>query len=107
MNKGFFLLELLMSLAAWFLMCLFLFPLLNDLNKQSLNLEVKKQLRQLLFEELEVKEIDNQNAKNYSVIRNHIEYKIIWQDEPLSGKREVCVEVEDPVSPAKVCAIPE
>lgn len=91
-NKGFFLLELLLSLSAMFLICLVFVPLVTDLKKQSVNLETEKKMRQLMYEELEAKLIDNRTFANYTLAQNGIGYQITWEDS--FGQKEVCVKVE-------------
>lgn len=105
-NNGFFLLELLLSLTAWFLLCLILIPLLTDLSRQSKQLEVEKKAHQLLYEELEEKLNSAPIFTNYSIIYRGIEYKISWNDVP-SPQKELCVYVDNPIAVTKICAIPE
>jgi competence protein ComGE len=93
-NKGFFLLELLLSLSAWFMLCLFILPLLIELNNQSLQLEVNKKAEQLLYEELQAKLNDGRSYTSYTTFYHGIEYKIIWRDLASIGQKEVCVKVE-------------
>jgi competence protein ComGC len=108
-NKGFFLLELLLSLSAWFMLCLFFIPLLIDLKIQSQQLEVHKKAEQLLYEELQASIVDGQKYLNYSVSHQGIEYRIEWRDLSLSGQKEVCVKVEKHsfISKTEMCATPE
>jgi competence protein ComGE len=108
-NKGFFLLELLLSLSAWFLIGLYLLPLLIDMTNQYKQLEVNKFARQLLYEELQAKLIDGQSYASYSVFLNGIEYKINWRDSSVPGQKEVCVKVEkNSFHPnTEICGVPE
>jgi len=95
-TKGFFLLDLLLSLSAMLTLCLFLVPLLTDLREQSRQLELESKARQLMYEELQAGIISIQPNSNYSTIsiQNGIEYKINWKDSESTGQKEVCVRVE-------------
>lgn len=108
-NNGFFLLELLLSLSIWFMICLFFIPLLIDLKSQSLQLDVDKKANQLLFEELQANLIDNGIFTSYSVTHNGLEFKIIWRDTPDISQKEVCVKVEKNAiyAETEICIIPE
>ncbi|OIK11764.1 hypothetical protein BIV60_17760 [Bacillus sp. MUM 116] len=107
--NGFFLLELLLSLSAWFMMCLFFIPIIVDLNSQSKKLEIDKMAKQLLFQELEAKIIEGKLENNYSVVQAGIKYKISWRDSAISGVKEVCVNVEENafVSKTEICGMQE
>ncbi|WP_396954561.1 competence type IV pilus minor pilin ComGE [Neobacillus sp.] len=93
-NKGFFLLELLLSLSALIMLSLFLLPLLMELRGQSIKLEIENRTRQIMYEELQAKLIENQTFVNYTLRQNRVEYKIIWKDSRAAGQMEVCVKVE-------------
>jgi competence protein ComGE len=93
-NRGFFLLELLLSLSAWFLMCLFLLPILIDLNSQTVQAEINKKAQQLVFEELQANLQGNQSSSSYSIFESGVEYQVSWRDSVLNGNKEVCVKVE-------------
>jgi competence protein ComGE len=92
-NKGYFLLDLLLSLSALFLVTLYLTPMLMDLREQSGRLEIEKTARQLMFQELQAKLIHSNNPANYAITKNGIEYQIYWRE--FSGMMEVCVKVEE------------
>lgn len=108
-NKGFFLLELLLSISAWLMMCLFFIPILLDLTNQSRKEEVEKKALQLLYEELEAKLGTDQAYTNYSFFSNSIEYKIRWKDSQVSNQKEVCVAVENNtfLSEMEICRLQE
>lgn len=93
-SEGFFLLELLLSLSAWLMLCLYFIPLLIDLSNQSWQLEIENKARQLMFEELQGKLLDGATFTNYSVVNNGILYEINWADSSLDIQKEVCVRVE-------------
>lgn len=76
------------------MLSLYLLPLLMELRDQSRQLEIENTARKLLYEELQAKLIENQTFKNYSIIRNKVEYQIIWNDLVSTGQKEVCVKVE-------------
>lgn len=108
-NKGFFLLELLLSISAWLMMCLFFIPILIDLTNQSRKEEVEKKAQQLLYEELEAKLGSDQTYTNYSVFSNSIEYKINWKDSQAPNQKEVCVAVDNNtfLSEMEICGLQE
>lgn len=93
-TRGFFLLELLLSLSAWLMLSLFFLPLLIDLREQSLQLELESKARQLMYEELQSKLINNKTFSNYTSILNGVEYQIIWKDTGAGNQKEVCVRIE-------------
>jgi competence protein ComGE len=93
-NKGFFLLELLLSLSAWFLMCLFLLPVLIDLGSQTVQTEISKKAQQLVFEELQAKLQGTPSPSSYAIVESGVEYQVSWRDSVLNSNREVCVKVE-------------
>ncbi|MCM3566625.1 hypothetical protein [Neobacillus mesonae] len=90
-NNGYFLLELLLSLSAMFLICLYFIPLLIDLRQQTIGLEKEKAARQLMFEELQGKLNDTVDYRNQSFSQNGIVYEIYWKDLEGSSLKEVCV----------------
>jgi competence protein ComGE len=93
-NNGFILAELILSLSALFMICLFLAPILFDLSQQSKQLQVEKYATQLLFEELQSLIINNQPSQNHSTVQNGIEYQIFWNSTDIPEQRKVCVKVE-------------
>jgi competence protein ComGE len=106
-NKGYFLLDLLLSLSALFMIFLYLMPLLTHLWEQSGKLEMEKTARQLMFEELQAKLATNSNLVNYATLKNGVQYQIYWRES--SGLLEVCVNVEKtPLhSKTEVCGLLE
>jgi competence protein ComGE len=108
-NEGFFLLELLLSLSALLMLCLFFMPLLMDVSNQSHRLASEKKAKQLVFEELQANLLEDRTSHNYSKFLNGTEYKIYWNQSPVNGQKEVCVEVgEQTFHPRiEICAIPE
>ncbi|MDR7237179.1 hypothetical protein [Neobacillus drentensis] len=93
-TKGFFLLELLLSLSAWLMLSLFCLPLLIELRDQSRQLELESKARQLMFEELQTQLINNKSFSNYTSILNGVEYQIIWKNSGTVDQKEVCVRIE-------------
>jgi competence protein ComGE len=92
-TKGYFLLELLLSLSTLFMLCLYLLPLIIELREHSRQLEVESKARQIMFEELQAKLISKGTFTDYSFIQNGVEYKIIWKDIG-ADQKEVCVRIE-------------
>jgi hypothetical protein len=93
-TKGFFLLELLLSLSAWFMLSLFCLPLLIDLRNQFRQLELQSRARQLMYEELQTHLTSNKPFSNYTTILNGVEYQIIWKKTGAVDQKEVCVRIE-------------
>jgi competence protein ComGE len=93
-NKGYFLLELLLSLSTMLMLSLFLLPLFMELRDQSKKVEIEKTAQRLMYEELKAKIIGKGTMSDSSIILNTIEYKIIWSNTDVSSQKEVCVKVE-------------
>jgi competence protein ComGE len=108
-NDGFFLLELLLSLSALFMLSLFFVPLLMDLANQSQQLMRSKMAKQFLYEELQANLIADQTNASYSIFHNGTEYKIYWIQSTVHGQKEACVKVDEKtVLPStEICAVPE
>lgn len=106
-SRGYFLLELLLSLSAWLMLSSFLLPLLLEVRNQSFQVEVENQARKMMYEELQARMMDHQNFTNYNVVQDGIEYQIIWGDTFESERREVCVKIENNtlVHETKICGI--
>ena len=96
-NKGFFLIELLLSLSALIMIFLTFIPLLIDLKNQAWKLEIEQQSYQFLYEELQASIINGQTSPTHSISRNGIEYQISWRDTAVFGLKEVCIKVENPL----------
>jgi competence protein ComGE len=93
-SNGFFLLELLLSLSALLIICLFLLPLLIQLRDESQELELETNARKLMYEELQANLISNRQTPNFTSIQNGVEYQINWKDNESAGQKEVCVRIE-------------
>lgn len=108
-NKGFFLLDLLLSLSALLMICLFFIPLLMDIRRQSTQLEADTKARQLVYEELQASLYSTQAAVNYTVIQNGVLYHIFWRDSEYPGKKEVCIKIEKNtfLSATEICGVQE
>ncbi|NYE05018.1 hypothetical protein F4694_001767 [Bacillus niacini] len=108
-NDGFFLLELLLSLSAWFMMSMFFMPLLMELSHQSQQLVRDKKAVQFLFEELHSNLTEDRTNSNYSIYDNGTEYKIYWIQSSDIGQKEVCVKVDKTafLPETEICKVPE
>jgi competence protein ComGE len=108
-NDGFFLLELLLSLSAWFMMSMFFMPLLMELSHQSQQLVRDKKAVQFLFEELQANLTEDRTNSNYSIYHNGTEYKIYWIQSSDIGQKEVCVKVDKTafLPKTEICKVPE
>jgi competence protein ComGE len=108
-NDGFFLLELLVSLSAWFMLGMFFMPLLMELTIQSQQLVRDKKAVQFLFEELQANLTEDRTNSNYSIHHNGTEYKIYWRQLSGNGQKEACVKIEGNtfLPRTDICRIPE
>lgn len=79
-----------------------------NIKNQALDLELEKQSYQLVYEELQALTKTGQASSNHSIKRNGIVYQINWKDHAVSGQKEVCVKVENPLHVEKEeCAFSE
>ncbi len=101
-NKGYFLLELLLSLSAMFMVCLFFIPLLMDLRDQSMTLEIEKKARQIMYEELQAKLNGSQTFTNRALVQNGVEYRIDWRNTDETGQKEVRVSADGKTGHSKI-----
>ncbi|GHH96984.1 hypothetical protein [Neobacillus kokaensis] len=101
-NEGFFLLELLLSLSAMFMLCIYFIPLLMDLRAQSSALELEKTARQIMYEEMQAKLNDSKGFGDKNFIQNNILYQIQWSDSEEGGLKEVCVSVTKNTSHSQI-----
>lgn len=108
-NDGFFLLELLLSLSAWFMLGMFFMPILIELSNQSQQLVRDKKAVLFLFEELQANLTEDRTNSNYSIFHNGTEYKIYWKQSSVIGQKEVCVKVEETsfLPRTEICKVPE
>jgi competence protein ComGE len=94
-NKGFFLIDLLLSLSALLMLSLFFIPSLIDLKNQAWRLEIENQSYQILYEELQILSINGQVSSLNPILKNGIAYQISLKDADTFGQKEVCVKVEN------------
>ncbi|AZU63323.1 hypothetical protein [Neobacillus mesonae] len=101
-NNGFFLLELLLSLSAMFMICIYFIPLLIDIRNQTMVLEIEKTSRQIMYEELQAKLINSQGFADQVFIQNNVEYLIQWRGIEEGEEKEVCVSVDGNTNGSKM-----
>jgi competence protein ComGE len=108
-NDGFFLLELLLSLSALFMLSMFFVPLLIDFSNQSQQLMRDKRAKQFLFEELQANLIEDRMNTHYSITLNGTVYTVYWRLNSVNGQKEVCVKVDENtrLQSFEDCAVPE
>lgn len=94
-NKGYYLLELILSLSGWILIASIMVPILIQFNKQSVQIQEKSEALHILYEYVQEVLIENPERENFSVIKNNKSYDIIWFGEKEGGKSEVCIRYED------------
>lgn len=107
-NNGFILAELLLSLSALLMICLFFIPLWMDIANQTLKLQIEKYSYQLVNEELQALLINGQPSVNHSISQNGIEYQINWSTADVEPMK-VCVKVEKNFNhpEIKICGLSE
>lgn len=99
--------ELLLSLSAISMMCLFLLPLYMEIRSQTEQTRIDKKAEQLMFEELQAQLMGALSYSSYSVFDSGIEYLVTWRDRSPTLK-EVCVKVEhSTLSSAEICGVQE
>lgn len=94
-NKGYYLVELLLSLSGWILIASLMVPMLVLFNKQSVQIQEKSDALHILYEYVQEVIIENPERENFSVIKNNKSYDIIWVGEKEGRKSEVCIRYED------------
>ncbi|WP_413308850.1 competence type IV pilus minor pilin ComGE [Bacillus sp. 1P10SD] len=93
-SKGFFLLELLLSLSALLVISMFLLPIYIQVREQSHQVEIENIARKFMYEELQARMMDHNNFNNYSLVQDGIEYQIFWKNSLENSGKVVCVKVE-------------
>jgi len=94
-NKGYYLIELLLSLSGWILIASLMVPMLVVSNKQSVQVQEKSDALHILYEYVQEVIIESPERENFSVIKNNKSYYIIWVGEKEGRKSEVCIRYED------------
>jgi competence protein ComGE len=94
-NKGYYLLELILSLSGWILIASIMVPMMIQFNKQSVQIQEKSEALHVLYEYVQEVLIENPERENFSVIKNNKSYDIIWFGEKEGRKSEVCIRYED------------
>lgn len=90
-SDGFYMAELMLSLAGWLLIAGFFVPYIIYVKKQTIQVEEQSQAYHLLYETMQTVLIEHPGAVNSTVIKGGTTYKIIWQE----GAREICIRYED------------
>ncbi|MEH7107293.1 MULTISPECIES: hypothetical protein [Bacillaceae] len=104
-NKGYFLLELLLSMSALFMICLTFIPLFIQLKKQSDQFAIENKARHLLFNELHEKLSGSTEFNNTSIKENGIVYTISWDNAGTPEKKEACIKIDKTIyrNEPKIC----
>ncbi|MDP4085244.1 MAG: hypothetical protein Q8934_11600 [Bacillota bacterium] len=108
-NKGFFLLDLLLSLSILIMIGLFFTPVVMNLSIQSQQLKAENVAFQLLYEELDKFIINGHTSPDYSTKENGIDFLIHWKENSDSLQKVVCVTIEKNsfISDTEICATNE
>lgn len=94
-NKGYYLVELLLSLSGWILIASMVVPMLIQINKQSVQMKEKSEALHILYEYVQEVLIENPERENFNVMKNNNTFDIIWFGEKDGRKSEVCIRYED------------
>lgn len=94
-NKGYYLLELILSLSGWILIISFFVPMLIGYHKQSIQIQEKSQAVQILYQYIEKVIIEDPARENFSLTKNNKRYDIVWFGNREGIKSEVCIRYED------------
>ncbi|TKC19888.1 competence type IV pilus minor pilin ComGE [Robertmurraya kyonggiensis] len=92
--RGFFLVELLLSLSIWMVMTVSLLPLYIHVSKQSLDIQQEVQATHLLYEVLQ-RYVLEAVAEDNSITREKFVFAVIWEKESDGEPKRVCVNYED------------
>ncbi|WP_428909100.1 competence type IV pilus minor pilin ComGE [Niallia sp. Krafla_26] len=93
-NKGYFLLELLISLSGWILIASVFVPMMIVFNKQSVETQEKSEALHILYDYLQEAVVENSERNDFSVIQHNKRYDIVWS-EGNGIKSEVSIQYED------------
>ena len=70
-NKGYYLVELIISLSGWILIASVMVPMLVIVNKQSVQIQEKSEALHILYEYMQEVIIENPERENFSGIKNN------------------------------------
>ncbi|WP_318508426.1 hypothetical protein [Bacillus sp. T3] len=105
-NNGYFLAELLLSLATWLLLTGFMLPMVMLVWGQSAQLQLENTATHLLYDALERHVVEGVSTEGQLVHLNGTVYEIRWSGETSDIK--VCVEYDYGQSvPKQICKKPE
>ncbi|MBB6444904.1 hypothetical protein [Bacillus benzoevorans] len=90
-NDGFYMAELMLSLAGWLLIAGFIVPYILQVKKQTIQVYEQEEAFHLLYESIQTVLIEHPERINNTVVKGGILYEVMWQE----GGKEVCVTYED------------
>lgn len=90
-NDGFYMAELMLSLAGWLLIAGFLVPYILQVKKQTIQVHERAEAFHLLAESMQTVLIEHPERVNNTVVKDGISYVVMWQE----GGKEVCITYED------------
>ena len=90
-NDGFYMAELMLSLAGWLLIAGLFVPYFIHIKKQTIQVEEQSVAYHLLYETMQTVLIEHSEEVNSTVVKDGTTYEIIWQE----GEREMCIRYED------------
>ena len=94
-NDGFFLSEMLLSLAAFFMGAAILLPIAIQVVNQTIETERNAAASHLLYDELMYLKITGTNSGRGSIIQNGDRYEIKVEKNEEDSSWEVCVQYDD------------
>lgn len=101
-HKGFFLAELLLSLAAFLIIATFLLPILLHMYNERLQFQLHREATQFLYEQLITAEVEQKSVPSQIWIKNGQQYEIFTRDSSDEGG-EVCVRFANMGQSIEVC----
>lgn len=90
-NDGFYMAELILSLAGWLLIAGILMPFIMQVKKQTIQIQQRVEALHLLSESIQTVLIERPESINRTVEKNGIVYQVVW----LGEGSEVCITYED------------
>lgn len=99
-SDGFYLAELVISLAGWMIIASLLVPYIIQVKKQTIAVEERSEAFRLLHESVQTVLIEEPESINHMVVKGETVYEIFQE-----GEREICIRYEDIFGEKKIfCA---
>ena len=99
-NKGFFMIDLLLSFSAWFMAAGILLPAANYVISQTMAARQDQDAIQLVYDRLTAMKLDPESLRSQTEVRYGTEFTFV-EGLLSDGQMEVCVEYKDIFSKTK------